>query len=102
MFPLLLQHFTIPEQAQLVWRFMASMPIKLMEQCLPWIASYLTVEEQLDMVRQIHRVVPNEELLQQVRRMGSPLGCVGSRQATLSTLCLIPVCDHKALISPCV
>ena len=48
---------------------MASMPIKLMEQCLPWIASYLTDEEQLDMVRQIHRVVPNEELLQQVRRM---------------------------------
>ena len=76
------------------------MPIKLMEQCLPWIASYLTVEEQLDMVRQIHRVVPNEELLQQVRRMGSLIGCVGSRQATRSALCLVPVSDHKALIFP--
>lgn len=70
MFPLLLQHFSRAEQAQLVWRFLASMPIALMQRCLSWVASYLTQAEQQAMVQQMHEVVPEEELLRQVTGRG--------------------------------
>ncbi|GJP43518.1 hypothetical protein CLOM_g2968 [Closterium sp. NIES-68] len=65
-FPLLVEHFDAVEQANLVWQFMCSMPIKLMEDCLPWMASYLTENEQEQMVEHMHKIVPQEELLQEV------------------------------------
>ncbi|CAI5481068.1 unnamed protein product [Closterium sp. Yama58-4] len=65
-FPLLVEHFDAVEQANLVWQFLCSMPIKLMEDCLPWMASYLTEKEQEQMVEHMHKIVPQEELLQEV------------------------------------
>ncbi|KAJ7531954.1 hypothetical protein O6H91_14G066700 [Diphasiastrum complanatum] len=65
-FPLLMQQFTVEEQAALVWQFMCSIPIDLMEQFLPWLVSTLSQGDREDMVACMHKIVPGEELLQQV------------------------------------
>eukprot|EP00250_Pteridium_aquilinum_P020433 c24812_g1_i2 orf=124-4074(-) len=64
--PLLIQHFSIREQAGLVWQFMCSIPINLMEVFLPWLASCLSKDEHQEMIACMHQVVPKERLLQQV------------------------------------
>ncbi|CAM6015632.1 unnamed protein product [Sphagnum balticum] len=65
-FPLLMEHFTFDEQAALVWQFMCSIPVNLMEKFLPWLASCLSHEEREEMVACMHKIVPRQELLQQV------------------------------------
>jgi hypothetical protein len=65
-FPLLMEHFTFDEQAALVWQFMCSIPVNLMEKFLPWLASCLSREEREEMVACMHKIVPRQELLQQV------------------------------------
>ncbi|CAK9873098.1 unnamed protein product [Sphagnum jensenii] len=65
-FPLLMEHFTFEEQAALVWQFMCSIPVNLMEKFLPWLASCLSHEERQEMVACMHEIVPRQELLQQV------------------------------------
>ncbi|MCO5569786.1 hypothetical protein L7F22_023501 [Adiantum nelumboides] len=64
--PLLIQHFSIHEQAGLVWQFMCSIPVNLMEVFLPWLASCLSQAEHQEMIACMHQVVPKEKLLQQV------------------------------------
>lgn len=66
-FPLLMQHFTYKEQTGLVWQFICSIPVNLLEKFLPWLASSLSDEERQQMVAVMREVVPPEELLQQVR-----------------------------------
>jgi zinc finger-like protein len=65
-FPLLMKSFDFDEQAKLVWQFMCSIPVNLMEKFLPWLASSLSQEEQHVMLACMRRIVPKEELLQQV------------------------------------
>ncbi|KAI5083489.1 hypothetical protein GOP47_0003232 [Adiantum capillus-veneris] len=65
-FPLLIQHFSTHEQAGLVWQFMCSIPVNLMEVFLPWLASCLSQVEHQEMIACMHQVVPKEKLLQQV------------------------------------
>lgn len=65
-FPLLVQRFSSEEQASLVWQFMSSVPVMLLEDFLPWMASYLSLDEQADIMLCIKEVVPKEELLQEV------------------------------------
>ncbi|KAF8390297.1 hypothetical protein HHK36_024822 [Tetracentron sinense] len=65
-FPLLMQHFSFKEQASLVWQFMCSVPIMLLEDFLPWMTSYLSPDEQDDVLHCIEEVVPKEKLLQEV------------------------------------
>ncbi|CAA2997772.1 zinc finger protein BRUTUS-like At1g74770 isoform X1 [Olea europaea var. sylvestris] len=65
-FPLLMQKFSSTEQAQLVWRYMCSVPIILLEEFLPWMTSSLSSNEQLDVISCIEVIVPKERLLQEV------------------------------------
>jgi len=61
-----MQHFTYKEQAGLVWQFICSIPVNLLEKLLPWLAFSLSDEERQQMVTLMCEVVPPEELLQQV------------------------------------
>lgn len=61
-----MKSFDYDEQAKLVWQFMCSIPVNLMEKFLPWLASSLSQEEQHVMLACMRRIVPKEELLQQV------------------------------------
>jgi zinc finger-like protein len=61
-----MQNFTYKEQAGLVWQFICSIPVNLMEKFLPWLASSLSDEERQQMVTVMCEVDPPEELLQQV------------------------------------
>ncbi|KAH9306204.1 hypothetical protein KI387_010608, partial [Taxus chinensis] len=65
-FPLLIQQFTFEEQAALVWQFMCSIPVNLMEEFLPWLTSSLSSDERQDLIKCVKKIVPEEKLLQQV------------------------------------
>ncbi|KAL2642312.1 hypothetical protein R1flu_009899 [Riccia fluitans] len=65
-FPLLMLHFNFEEQADLVWQFLCSIPVNLMEKFLPWLASSLSQEERAEMTACLEQIVPAEQLLQQV------------------------------------
>lgn len=65
-FPLLMKQFSPQEQASLVWQFMCSVPVLLLEDFLPWMTSFLSPEEQVNVVNCIKEVVPEEKLLEEV------------------------------------
>ncbi|XP_077210155.1 zinc finger protein BRUTUS-like At1g18910 [Tasmannia lanceolata] len=65
-FPLLMRHFSLKEQASLVWEFMCSVPVILLEDFLPWMVSYLSVDEREDVMHSFKEVLPIEKLLQEV------------------------------------
>eukprot|EP01018_Ginkgo_biloba_P039244 Gb_21179 [translate_table: standard] len=50
-FPLVTQHFSFKKQASLVWHFMCSIPVNLMEEFLPLLASSLSTDDQKDMIK---------------------------------------------------
>jgi zinc finger-like protein len=61
-----MRHFSFEEQADLVWQFLCSIPVNLMEKFLPWLATSLTQEERQQMIACLQEIVPEEQLLQQV------------------------------------
>lgn len=65
-FELLIKSFSLEEQASLVWQFICSVPIMLLEDMFPWMTSYLPANEQADVALCIKEVVPKENLLQEV------------------------------------
>ncbi|KAL8118259.1 zinc finger protein BRUTUS-like At1g74770 [Apium graveolens] len=65
-FPLLMQQFSSSEQASLIWQFMCSVPVTLLEDFLPWMISVLSADEQLEVSRSMKEIVPEEKLLQEV------------------------------------
>ncbi|KAG0483121.1 hypothetical protein HPP92_011205 [Vanilla planifolia] len=65
-FPLLLQKFSCEEQADLVWQFFCSIPVKMMVEFLPWLSSSVSSDERHDMIKCLLIIVPGEKLLQQV------------------------------------
>ncbi|XP_057812774.2 zinc finger protein BRUTUS isoform X2 [Cryptomeria japonica] len=65
-FPLLTQHFSFREQASLVWQFMCSIPVNLMEEFLPWLLSSISIDEKKYMTEYMLEIVPEDELLQEV------------------------------------
>jgi zinc finger-like protein len=65
-FPLLMQKFSSKEQGSLVWQFICSVPIMLIEDIFPWMISFLSPEEQVDVTRCIKEIVPREKSLQEV------------------------------------
>lgn len=81
-FPLLVHHFSVREQAALVWQFFCIVPIILLEDFLPWMTYSLPRDEQDDVVQCIKEVVPREKLLQEV--VASWLG----RKSQSSSICL--------------
>ncbi|XP_011071734.1 zinc finger protein BRUTUS-like At1g18910 isoform X1 [Sesamum indicum] len=65
-FPLVKQKFTSEQQSQLVWQYMCSVPIILLEEFLPWMTLYLTSDEKLDVLGCIKLITPKERILQEV------------------------------------
>lgn len=65
-FPLVVKHFPSEEQAKLVWQYMCSVPIALMEDFLIWMASSLPPNDQIDLLDCIKIVVSKDEVLQEV------------------------------------
>ncbi|XP_047940642.1 zinc finger protein BRUTUS-like [Salvia hispanica] len=65
-FPLLSEKFSFEEQASLVWQFLCSIPVNMMAEFLPWLSSSISPDERQDMRKCLHRIIPDERLLQQV------------------------------------
>ncbi|XP_042502259.1 zinc finger protein BRUTUS-like At1g74770 isoform X2 [Macadamia integrifolia] len=65
-FPLLVHHLSSKQQASLVWLFVCSIPIIFLEEVLPWMTSYLSLDELEDVMLCFKEVVPGEKLLQEV------------------------------------
>ncbi|KAK3440483.1 hypothetical protein EUGRSUZ_B00741 [Eucalyptus grandis] len=65
-FPLLTEKFSFEEQASLVWQFLCSIPVNMMMEFLPWLSSSISHEEYQDLCKCLSKIVPEEELLQQV------------------------------------
>ncbi|XP_048329443.1 zinc finger protein BRUTUS [Ziziphus jujuba] len=65
-FPLLVEKFSLEEQASLLWQFLCSIPVNMMAQFLPWLSSSISPDEYQDLRKCLTRIVPEEKLLQQV------------------------------------
>ncbi|KAF8390107.1 hypothetical protein HHK36_024629 [Tetracentron sinense] len=65
-FPLLIEKFSFEEQASLVWQFLCSIPVNMMAEFLPWLSSSISSDEHQDMLKCLHKIVPEEKLLQKV------------------------------------
>ena len=63
---MVIEKFSSEEQASLVWQFLCSIPVKMIAEFLPWLASYVSSDEYQDMLRCLCTIVPEEKLLQQV------------------------------------
>ncbi|XWS48285.1 hypothetical protein CRYUN_Cryun13aG0062000 [Craigia yunnanensis] len=66
-FPLLIEKFSLEEQASLVWQFLCSIPVNMMAEFLPWLSSFFSPNEYKDMQKCLSKIVPEEKLLQQAR-----------------------------------
>ncbi|MFQ6632720.1 hypothetical protein Gotur_012013 [Gossypium turneri] len=71
-FPLLIEKFSLEEQASLVWQFLCSIPVNMVAKFLPWLSSFLSPDEYQDMQKCLSKIVPEEKLLQQARFLFSP------------------------------
>ncbi|XVE54866.1 hypothetical protein DITRI_Ditri03aG0117000 [Diplodiscus trichospermus] len=71
-FPLLVNQFSFQEQASLVWQFIGSIPLILLQDFLPWMISFFHPDEQEEITDAIKEVVPEEKSLQEV--VASSLG----------------------------
>ncbi|CAI9785395.1 unnamed protein product [Fraxinus pennsylvanica] len=65
-FPLLIEKFSFEEQASLVWQFLCSIPVNMMAEFLPWLSLSISPDEQQDMRKCLHKIIPKEKLLQQI------------------------------------
>ncbi|KAL6848619.1 hypothetical protein ACP4OV_021202 [Aristida adscensionis] len=65
-FPLLIKKFSHEEQADLVWQFLCSIPVNMMTEFLPWLSASVSPEERQDILDCLHKVVPEEKLLQEI------------------------------------
>lgn len=59
-FPLLVQQFSSKEQSLLIWQFICSIPVVLLEDVLPWMTSFLSQEEQIDVVHCLKQITPTK------------------------------------------
>ncbi|XP_013664416.1 zinc finger protein BRUTUS-like At1g18910 [Brassica napus] len=65
-FPLLIENFSSEEQASLVWQFMCSVPVMVLEEIFPWMTSLLSPMERSEVENCVKQVVPKELSLQLV------------------------------------
>ncbi|CAN4099343.1 unnamed protein product [Withania somnifera] len=65
-FPLMVQKFSPKEQARLVWQYLCSVPLMILEDFMPWLTASLSSHEKADFLKFIHIVVPEEKLIQEV------------------------------------
>ncbi|MCE3051720.1 hypothetical protein HAX54_050588 [Datura stramonium] len=73
--------FSFEEQASLVWQFLCSIPVNMMAEFLPWLSSSISADECKDMHKCLHKVIPDEELLQEAEN--APCPCESSRSEFL-------------------
>lgn len=62
----MVKEFSREEQVSLVWQFLCSVPIMLLEDMLPWMISFLSPKERAHVILCIKDAVPKEEPLQEV------------------------------------
>ncbi|KAL4633182.1 hypothetical protein ACB092_04G103700 [Castanea dentata] len=65
-FPLVIEKFSLEEQASLVWQFLCSIPVNMMAEFLPWISTSISPDEYKDLQKCLNKIVPAEKLLQEV------------------------------------
>ncbi|KAK7358271.1 hypothetical protein VNO77_00197 [Canavalia gladiata] len=65
-FPLLIEKFSLEEQASLVWQFLCSIPVNMMAEFLPWLSTSISPDESQDLRNCLIKIVPQEKLLQKV------------------------------------
>ncbi|CAA0826796.1 zinc ion binding [Striga hermonthica] len=65
-FPSLTEHFTSEDQSKLVWQYMCSVPMILLEEFISWMTLFLTSEEKQDVLDCIELIIPKETKLQEV------------------------------------
>ncbi|KAG2411057.1 Zinc finger protein [Vigna angularis] len=65
-FPLLIEKFSLEEQASLVWQFLCSIPVNMMVDFLPWLSTSISPDESQDLRNCLIKIVPQEKLLQKV------------------------------------
>ncbi|RZB91645.1 Zinc finger protein BRUTUS isoform C [Glycine soja] len=65
-FPLVIEKFSSEEQGSLVWQFLCSIPVKMMAEFLPWLASYISSDEYQGLLSCLCTIIPKEKLLHQV------------------------------------
>ncbi|XP_016511441.2 zinc finger protein BRUTUS-like At1g74770 isoform X1 [Nicotiana tabacum] len=65
-FPSLMKQFSSKEQARLVWQYLCSVPLLLLEDFLPWVTTTLSSVGKTDLLNFIHVVLPEETLIQEV------------------------------------
>lgn len=71
--PLLLQHFSHAEQAELVAQFMYCIPLDTVERVLSWLKPMVPMEELLELMQQLQAVIPDQLLLQLLVTWLSPV-----------------------------
>lgn len=64
--PLIIQKFSLEEQASLVRQFLCSIPTNVVAKFIPWLASSISPDECQDLYKCLSNTVPEEKLLQQV------------------------------------
>ncbi|WCJ21936.1 zinc finger protein-related [Euphorbia peplus] len=64
--PLLIEQFSLKEQASLVWQFLCSIPVNMVALLLQWLASSISLNERQDMRKCLSKIIPEEKLLQQI------------------------------------
>lgn len=65
-FPLMMQKFSSEEQARLVWQYLCSVPIMILEDFMPWLTASLSSYEKAYFLNFLHVVLPEEKLIQEV------------------------------------
>lgn len=65
-FPSLIKRFSSKEQARLVWQYLCSVPLLLLEDFLPWVMTSLSSVGKTDFMNFIRVVLPEETLVQEV------------------------------------
>ncbi|XP_055832699.1 zinc finger protein BRUTUS-like At1g74770 isoform X2 [Solanum dulcamara] len=65
-FPLMMQKFSSKEQARLVWQYLCSVPLMILEDFMPWLIASLSSHEKAYFLNFIHIVLPEEKLIQEV------------------------------------
>ncbi|KAK7330413.1 hypothetical protein VNO77_24607 [Canavalia gladiata] len=65
-FPLLMQKLSTKEQASLVWQFICSVPVMVLEEVLPWMVSFLSANKQAEVTQCLNEIAPMEKALQEV------------------------------------
>ncbi|XP_073226109.1 zinc finger protein BRUTUS-like isoform X2 [Cicer arietinum] len=97
-FPLLIEKFSLEEQASLVWQFLCSIPVNMMAEFLPWLSTSISPDESQDLRNFLIKIVPQEKLLQKVVftwMEGSSVNTIQSRADHSQVQCSCSPLTHK-------